>query len=47
VTGKIFLDRGEELPKEDLTNATNVVLLVSCWPPGKDLRRIAIIAELK
>ena len=44
VSGKIFLDRGEELP-ESLTNSENMLILISCWPPGKDLRRIAVEAK--
>ena len=44
VKNKIFLDRGEELP-HDLTNSENMLILISCWPPGKDLRRIAILAK--
>jgi LPXTG-site transpeptidase (sortase) family protein len=46
VTKKTFLDKGEEIPKERLTNSENILILVSCWPPGKDLNRIAIEAEL-
>jgi len=46
VIGKAFLERGEEI-SSDLTNNNNVVVLISCWPPGKDLRRIAVEAELK
>ncbi len=44
VTGKIFLDRGEELPQL-LTNSENMLVLISCWPPGKDLQRIAVMAK--
>jgi LPXTG-site transpeptidase (sortase) family protein len=44
VSGKFFLDRGEELPAT-LTNSKNVVVLISCWPPGKDIKRIAVTAE--
>ena len=44
VSGKFFLDRGEEAPKL-LTNSDNVLVLISCWPPGKDLRRIAVVAK--
>lgn len=44
VTRKIFLEKGEEIP-EDLTNSDNMLVLVSCWPPGKDIRRIAVMAE--
>lgn len=44
VTGKVFLDRGEEL-SQSLTNSENMLVLISCWPPGKDLRRIAVVAK--
>ena len=44
VRGKFYLDRGEELP-EDLTNSENALVLISCWPPGKDLKRIAVVAK--
>ena len=44
VSGKFFLDRGEEMPKL-LTNSDNMLVLISCWPPGKDLRRIAVVAK--
>lgn len=43
VTQKIFLERGEEIPL--LTNSGNMLVLISCWPPGKDLKRIAILAK--
>jgi LPXTG-site transpeptidase (sortase) family protein len=45
VIKKIFLEKGEELPKEE--NSKNILILISCWPPGKDLKRIAIMAEIK
>ncbi len=44
MNGKFFLDRGEELPQA-LTSSDNVLVLISCWPPGQDLRRIAVTAE--
>jgi LPXTG-site transpeptidase (sortase) family protein len=47
VTGKFFLERGEEIPQDSLTNDTNVLLLISCWPPETGTRRIAVEAELK
>jgi LPXTG-site transpeptidase (sortase) family protein len=47
VIGKIFLERGEEIPEDGLTNSKNVLVLVSCWPPGKDLKRIAVEAVQK
>jgi sortase (surface protein transpeptidase) len=42
VEKKIFLNRGQEPPKTDPEKS--VLFLISCWPPGKDLRRIAIEA---
>jgi len=44
VTGTFFLDRGETVPQL-LTNSENMLVLISCWPPGKDLRRIAVVAK--
>ncbi len=41
----VFLDRGEQIPEHPLTNLGNVIILVSCWPPGKDVRRIAVMAD--
>jgi len=46
VTQKIFLDRGKELPEAILTTSENVLTLLSCWPPGKDVKRIAVEAAL-
>lgn len=39
-----FLGRGQELPQERLTNTQSVLILLSCWPPGKDEYRIAVEA---
>ncbi len=44
VQQKYFLDRGEDLPKP-LTASGNVIMLISCWPPGKDYKRIAVEAK--
>ncbi len=45
VSRKVFLEKGEEISEEGLTNDENMLVLVSCWPPGKDLRRIAVEAN--
>ncbi|MDD5606717.1 MAG: sortase [Candidatus Pacebacteria bacterium] len=45
VKDKIFLERGEQIP-EKIDNNKSVLVLISCWPPGKDLRRIAVISSL-
>jgi LPXTG-site transpeptidase (sortase) family protein len=42
VENKIFLNRGQELPETDPKKST--LFLISCWPPGKNLKRIAIEA---
>lgn len=46
VSTKYFLDKGEKLP-DDLTNSENVLVLISCWPPGKNIQRIAIQAVIR
>jgi len=45
VRKKYFLDRGEDLPELE-SGSQSVLTLISCWPQGKDFRRIAIRAEL-
>ena len=45
VSRKVFLEKGEELSQDGLTNDGNMLVLISCWPPGKDLRRIAVEAD--
>lgn len=43
----IFLEKGEELPSSSLTKSRYMLMLVSCWPPGKDSKRIAVEAIMK
>lgn len=38
-----IIGRGEDTLKDSANN--NVLTLMSCWPPGKDSKRIAITAE--
>ena len=45
VTEQFFLNPGQDIP-QSLTNSKYVLNLVSCWPPGKDQKRIAVGAEL-
>jgi LPXTG-site transpeptidase (sortase) family protein len=47
VTHKFFLEKGEEVPQDSLTDNKSVLLLISCWPPETGTRRIAVEAELK
>jgi len=44
VREKIFLKKGKELP--EIKSDLNILILISCWPPGKNLKRIAIVAEI-
>lgn len=46
VVGKVIIDKGEEIPVNPLTNSDNVLVLLSCWPPGKNIQRIAVEAKL-
>jgi len=45
VKNKIFLEKGEEAPNYS-TDSGNTLLLISCWPPGKNLKRIVVEAKL-
>ncbi len=47
VVKKVFLQIGDDIPDFGLTNNVNVLVLVSCWPPGKDYKRIAVAAVLE
>ncbi len=46
VIEKFFLAPGEEIPSFDLTSSKSMVVLLSCWPPGKDQERIVVQATL-
>lgn len=46
VTKKFFLEAGQKLPSSSLTDSQSVLILLSCWPPGKDQKRITVQAEL-
>lgn len=47
ITKKFFLDRGEEIPNFDLSESESILMMLSCWPPGVDHKRIAVQAELQ
>lgn len=46
VSGKYFLEKGEEIPG-NLTNNSNMLYLISCWPPETAEMRIVVEARLK
>jgi len=47
VKQKKIIKAGEEIPQENLSPDSNVLTLISCWPPGKDYQRITVQAELQ
>jgi len=46
VKKKTIIKRGAEVPSDGLNADNNVLTLISCWPPGKDYQRIAVVSEL-
>ncbi|MFH1968527.1 MAG: class E sortase [bacterium] len=46
VREKSIVKRGADVPISNLTDGSNVLILISCWPPGKDYQRITVSAEL-
>ncbi|MDO8633001.1 MAG: sortase [bacterium] len=47
VSGSLFLGKGQDIPSWALASRTPTLLLVSCWPPGINNKRIVMLAELK
>lgn len=47
VKNRFFLKKGEEIPSINLTNFKSVLVLLSCWPPGENQKRIAVEAVLQ
>lgn len=47
VKNKEILKKGQEITPDPLTDSNNMIVLVSCWPPGKNYQRIAVKAELQ
>jgi len=45
VNNKIFLEKGAEIPSDE-KNPGSTLYLVSCWPPGRDVKRIVVKATL-
>lgn len=41
VQGKVILDKGEDLPQ----GFSQGLILLTCWPPGADQRRMAVMAN--
>jgi len=45
VSDKKILLRGGEIPEDWKVDGESTLVLISCWPPGKDIKRIAVMAE--
>jgi len=45
VSDKRILLREGEIPKEWKIEGKPILVLISCWPPGEDLKRIAVMAN--
>ena len=43
----VVINKGDDLPKSSALKNSNTLVLVTCWPPGKDSKRMVVIAELK
>lgn len=46
VEGRVFLQAGQELPSFATDDSRSKLLLISCWPPGIDNKRIVVYSEL-
>lgn len=46
VIGQKIIEKGQEIEVSDLSENNNTLVLISCWPPGKNYKRIAVRAEL-
>lgn len=47
VTKKFFLQKGQEIPLVSINGSKSIIVLLTCWPPGIDQKRLAVQAELK
>ncbi len=46
VKEKSIIDKGADIPTNNSTIDKNVLILITCWPPGKDYKRIVVRAVL-
>ncbi len=46
VRTKTIINPGQDIQQPPESDKSNILVLVSCWPPGKDYKRIAVEAEL-
>jgi LPXTG-site transpeptidase (sortase) family protein len=46
INNKIFLEKGQAIPENDSDGSKEFLYLVTCWPPGKDFKRLVVESEL-
>lgn len=46
VSEKVFLKKGQDIPEAKESQSRSRLVLVSCWPPGIDNKRIVVFSEL-
>ena len=46
VIKKEIIDKGQDIEVNPLSANSNILTLVSCWPPGKNYQRITVQAQL-
>lgn len=46
VIKKDIIDKGGDIDQSALNGKNNILVLISCWPPGKNHKRIAVQSEL-
>lgn len=46
ISQKNILDKGQEITNSIFDGNNNVLVMISCWPPGKNYKRVAVQAEL-
>ena len=46
ITQKNIIEKGQDLASLSLATNKNVLMLVSCWPPGKNIQRIVVQTAL-
>lgn len=46
VVKKTFLEKGQQIPESDLNGSKQFLYLITCWPPGKDFKRLVVESEM-
>ncbi len=47
VVEKKIIDQGQDVGSVELSKTDNVLTIISCWPPGKNYKRITVTAALR